>query len=123
MLRLSRRLIFLIVLILALVFYSLSAYGIWSVTLIPDVIKTELSSTQLAEIYTMYSICVILTVALGIVTYLLIQRAQTPAGTKKKAYITSTASTLVLVAAFIILLVACVTSYYYLAQVTAPLAP
>ncbi len=124
MIKLSRRAVFLIILILATLFYALSAYGIWSVTLIPDVIRSQLSATQLTQIYTMYSICVALTVALGIVTYLLVERARTSTGARpRKAYTAPTVSTAILVAAFIILLIACITSYYYLAQVTAPLSP
>ncbi|NPB01048.1 MAG: hypothetical protein GXO10_06700 [Crenarchaeota archaeon] len=124
MLRLSRRTIFIIILVLAILFYSLSAYGIWSVTLIPDVIRQQLTTTQLTQIYTMYTICVVLTTALGIVTYLLVERTKAPTGGRpRKAYAVPAASTAILVAAFIILLIACITSYYYLAQVTAPLSP
>ncbi len=123
MLRISKKLTLITIIILALIFYSLSAYGIWSVTLIPDVIKMQLTPIQLDQIYTMYSLCVVLTIALGIVTYLLVEKTRAPAGVKTRRYITHSPTMVILLAIFIILLIACITSYYYLAQVTAPLSP
>ncbi len=124
MFKLSDRLKTLIIMLAILIFYTLSAYGIWSVVLIPNVIKEQLPPYQLSEIETMYSVCVILTIGLGVVTYMLVSgRAQIYKTGKRKRYTTETTSTIILVIILVVLLIACIASYYYLAKITAPLAP
>ncbi len=124
MFKISEKLKHLIILLAILIFYSISAYGIWSVVLIPNVIKEQLSPVQLSEIYTMYSICVILTIGLGILTYMLVTTYTGGVVGGKKYRVTHiSASALILTVILIIVLIACIASYYYLANITAPLSP